>query len=197
MQGTFGNWLKAAIVLSRVEIELYSRRLDFYSASPGAFFLLRRSALCGRDRVAQGVCMPFRGQYLWLRVRGSREHFVPQQPSLSAALSTRGTQRGRRGTARMIKLPIDSHLFSTPPPAMAGDAGHRCYGQPQNENNSRKAACASIYIPQPSCLHPDVSSVPFRRSRNPTFEHARRLRLMRTNCVVALLNVYSNAIEMV
>ncbi|KYN08512.1 Origin recognition complex subunit 3 [Cyphomyrmex costatus] len=52
----------------------------------------------------------------------------------------------------MIKLPIDSHLFSTPrtpPPAMAGDAGHRCYGRPQNENNSRKAACASIYILQP------------------------------------------------
>jgi len=172
MLGTFGNWLKAVIVLSRIEIELYSRWLDFYSASPGAFFLLATGAL-------YTAVIESRRAYVCLsegNISGfgyeALANILSQQPSLSAALSTRGTQRGRRRTARMIKLPIDSHLFSTPPPAMAGDAGHRWYGRPQNENNSRKAACASIYIPQPSCLHSDVSSVPFRRSRNPTFEHA-------------------------
>lgn len=78
----FGNWLGAAIVLSRVErIELYSRRLDFYSTSLRAFFLLRRSALCGCDRVAEGVCTPFRGQYLWLRAQGSRAFCPSSQQS--------------------------------------------------------------------------------------------------------------------
>lgn len=193
----FGNWLGAAIVLSRVErIELYSRRLDFYSTSLRAF--LCRSALCGCDRVAEDVCTPFRGQYLWLRAQGSRAFCPSSQQSRAFPLLFQRAGPGgggsRRGAARMIKLPIDSHLFSAPPrilpSAMAGDAGHRCYVRPQNENNSRKAACASIYIPQTLPPSPFiltsllVSSVPFWRSRNPTFEHACRSRLMRTNCAL-------------
>lgn len=74
----------------------------------------------------------------------ARARFVPAPP-------LRVFQRGKSG---MIKLPIDSHLFSSlplppnapPSPLAIDDGGHRCYGRPQNENNSRKAACASIYI---------------------------------------------------
>lgn len=133
--------------------------------------------------------MPFRGQYLWLRVR---EHFVPATEPFRCSFNEGD---GRRGGGLPEWLSCRSIRIYFLPPFVARDAEHRCYARPQNENNSRKAACASIYIPEPSCLHPDVSTrllcSPSRRSRNPTFERARRLRLMRTNCALLLSNVYS------
>lgn len=105
---------------------------------------------------------------------GLPKAFCPSSRAFPLLFQRKGPRRTGGLHPRMIKLPIDSHLFSAPRiPLLA--TGHRCYGRPQNENNSRKAACASIYIPHspPSTLTSLlVSSVPFRRNRNPTFEHA-------------------------
>lgn len=182
MRGTFGNWLGAVIVLSpAVRIELYSRRLDFYSASP-AFFLLHRECFMWpwSSRGGAGVCMPFRGQYLWLRVRVSRS-ILSQQPCLSTALSTRGRGKGAtpgRGTApewlsyrsiRIYFLPREPRCSRRR--AMRGTGATADH---KTRTTRAKLLGASIYIPHPppstltSLL---VSSVP-SRSRNPTFEHA-------------------------
>lgn len=125
-------------------IELYSRRLDFYSASPSAFFLLRRSALCdviesrGRMYAFQGAISPALGlQDSWA--------FCPSSRGLSA-LST--------GTEWLSCRSIRIYFPPRRPSAPAADAGHRCYGRPQNENNPVQSCLRIDLYPSPPNLHP-------------------------------------------
>lgn len=61
-------------------------------------------------------------------------------PMISASFCPRRPFQRRR----MIKSPIESHLFSPGYPL-----GHRCDGRPQNENIRTKLLAQSIYIPPP------------------------------------------------
>lgn len=90
-----------------------------------------------RDRVAGADVCPFRGQYLRAgRGRRRERAFCPRAFSLF--------QRGR-----MIKPPIDSHLFSPSrrtPHSAKRDAGATADHKTRTAVRG-KAACASIYIP--------------------------------------------------
>jgi len=89
---------------------------------------------------------------------GSRlgEHFVPAAEPFRRSFND-GNAEGE--AARMIKLPIDSHLFSTPripPPAMR-DTGATA---DRKTRTTRAKLLAHRFIsPQLSCLHPDFTSL--------------------------------------
>lgn len=77
-------------------MELYSRRLDFYSASPGAFFLLRRECFM-RPWSSRGGRMYAFQRAISLASGPGLASILSQQPILSAALSTRGGRGGLGG----------------------------------------------------------------------------------------------------
>lgn len=134
-----------------------------------------------RDRVAGTNVRLSGGNISGSRARGLVS-VLSQQPGSLSALSTE---------SRMIKLPIDSHLFSSsrkPRPARR-QCGTQVLRPTAKREQPRAKLLAHRFISlssqSPSLLEvtsPLVSPVRSRRSRNPTFKHAYRFRLMRTNC---------------
>lgn len=168
---------------------LFARRLWIFIArlSPPVriFLVTPESALCDviesreRSYASQRVISP--------KLGGSWA-FCPSSRAFSPF------QRGDR----MIKLPIDSHLFSSLPPwtPPVRPSQRRMRGTGATVDHKTRTTSAKLLahrfispiLPYPQ--HPPrasatsllVSSVRFRRIQNPTFKHARGFRLMRTNC---------------
>lgn len=167
-------------------MELYSRAGWIFIARlspPEHIFLVApESALC---EVIESRERSYASQRVISPSSGARERFVP---------SSRAFPLFQRGDW-MIKLPIDSHLFSSP----VRPSRRRCGTQvlrPTTKREQPAQSCLRIdlYPPSPPPLFAAppsarstsllVSSVRSRRIRNPTFKHARRFRLMRTNCAL-------------
>lgn len=176
--------IEATVYRTNRRMELYSRAGWIFIARlsrPERIFLVTpESALCDviesreRSYASQRVISPS---------PGTRERFVPAAEPFRSF--NEATEWLSCRSIRIYFLPREPRLS-----ARRGDARHRCYqATTKREQPAQSCLRIDLYPPFPliRSLHLSratsllVSSVRFRRIRNPTFKHARRLRLMKAN----------------